>query len=709
MYSLINIRQNRRGIFISIAVALSLYLIYALSFTTGSHHLASSTRQWGKDRLSGLAPQLYEYDRELQVPLDDDRNKKDPCLEVPLPEGGMDPKETKGTLVLITGGGGFIGSNLADRLLQLGYRVRILDNLYTGFIRNVPLHKKDLEFIYGDILDSEVLKEAVQDVEYIFHLAAMSKVLPSMKDPEMARFCTENNALGTWNVLNATRGNKVKKVVYAGSSTYYGNRPIPHQEDMAPDFLTPYAASKYEGEMQMQIFDKVFDVPTIVNRFFMVYGPRQPTSGAYAIVTGVFAQQAADGRPLTIEGDGGHFRDFIHVQDIIKGLILSQQTAGLRGGTPINLGSGSYFTVKDVADMVSKVQTHVAERKNDLVGTLADTCRMKRLLNYETKMDFKKEMGYMARQTIKGNIFAQEWVTPLHALSAPHILPVGSLTLPWGNNSLLKVVLKSFAGYEKLATEAHQSTDPELLQTITIIPFHGEEDDVEIQSTLLLNTVYSLVRFGGARRYVVAADSTYLQACQEMNLPCVQAKASEVLLKVAELLDTHERVHIGGLGTTYVRPILDVFDGEADITGAGVRGDVFIRTSMRTRSAIRRWSTKAISAVNAGPGFPWDLKEFAEVESGLKIVTLDVKSICPSTLDATQWLNGPCSGGALVTLSCVNGDEKITARSKIQALKETDLWQLSECTNGKYCSKQQNIPVRWLRHPPDLSTVEPWC
>lgn len=121
---------------------------------------------------------------------------------------------------------------------------------------------------------------------------------------------------------------------------------------MAPDFLTPYAASKYEGELQMQMFDRLFGVPTISTRFFMVYGPRQPSTGAYAIVTGVFAKQASEGKPLTIEGDGSHYRDFIHVHDVVEGLILSQQNTDLRGDV-VNLGSGSTFSVQDVADLVS--------------------------------------------------------------------------------------------------------------------------------------------------------------------------------------------------------------------------------------------------------------------------------------------------------------------------------------------------------------------
>ncbi|ORZ37982.1 hypothetical protein BCR44DRAFT_106205, partial [Catenaria anguillulae PL171] len=229
--------------------------------------------------------------------------------------------------VLVTGGSGFIGSNLVELLLDLGYKVRVLDNLSTGYFHNIA-HLVDhprFEFQLGDILDLPAVEKAVDGVEYVYHLAAMSKVAPSMKDPKMAKYCLETNSLGTINVLNASRntGGAVKKVVYAASSTYYGNGKTPMREDAAPDLLTPYSSSKYEGEIQMDIYDRIFGLPTVSIRFMMVFGPRQPTSGAYAIVTGVFVKKLQDDQPLPIEGDGSHFRDFVHVRDIGETLILA--------------------------------------------------------------------------------------------------------------------------------------------------------------------------------------------------------------------------------------------------------------------------------------------------------------------------------------------------------------------------------------------------
>ncbi|ORY30498.1 NAD(P)-binding protein [Rhizoclosmatium globosum] len=326
-----------------------------------------------------------------------------------------------GTHVLVTGGAGFIGSTLTDRLLKLGYKVRIFDNLATGSLRNVPLGNDHLEFVLGDIMNQKDVYNAMDGIDYVFHLAAMSKVVPSLKSPAMAKFCTEVNALGTWNVLESARLRKVKKVIYAASSTFYGGNPLPNTETDAPDFLTPYAASKYEGELQMQTFNNVFNLPTISLRFFMVYGPRQPSTGAYAIVTGVFAKQAGLGEPLTIEGTGNHSRDFIHVDDIAEGLIIAQQSS--LSGQVINLGTGVGYSVQQVADLVSKNQVHVSERKNDLNATLADTCKMKNVLGFQPKKDFVVEMSRVAKETMGGSVFAQTWVDKDVIVAVPWLLP----------------------------------------------------------------------------------------------------------------------------------------------------------------------------------------------------------------------------------------------------------------------------------------------
>ena len=546
----------------------------------------------------------YEYSYESIAEIAADKKEsKDPCEDVILPDGGRTVKSGDGTKVLVTGGAGFIGSNLVDRLLADGYKVNILDNLYTGFIRNVPLDNPNVRFILGDILDPIMLKKAMDDVEYVYHLAAMSKVVPSLKSSAMARFCTESNALGSWNVLDVARQSAIKKVVYAASSTYYGNHPAPHREDMPPDFLTPYAASKYEGEIQMQMFDTLFGVPTISTRFFMVYGPRQPSTGAYAIVTGVFAKQAADGLPLTIEGDGSHYRDFIHVSDIVDGLIIAQQSNELRGDV-INLGSGTSYTVQDVADLVSSDQTHVAPRLNDLEGTLANTCKQKRLLGHTAKKDFVKEMSYMVKETMAGNVFMQSWLREGHALAVPHIMAPGAPTFGWpeDNTDLNALLLSLQHLQERFESRDHIKKEDALLKTrrLSVLLFSIEQkDSEELQIQLLMNTVYSLVRFGRVTQYFVAAgDDVALAKCVALNMPCYDARHLSTPSLVAYLVNRNYDVHLAQVGNSYISSITEAYSGliheytSAEILGASPSGDVFVVANDRTRSTLTSWAQK---------------------------------------------------------------------------------------------------------------------
>lgn len=544
----------------------------------------------------------YEYSYESIAQMAADKKEsKDPCEDVILPDGGRTVKSGEGTKVLVTGGAGFIGSNLVDRLLEEGYKVNILDNLYTGFIRNVPLDNPDVRFIFGDILDPSVLKRAMNGVEYVYHLAAMSKVVPSLKSSAMARFCTESNALGSWNVLDVARQSAIKKVVYAASSTYYGNHPAPHREDMPPDFLTPYAASKYEGEIQMQMFDTLFGVPTVSTRFFMVYGPRQPSTGAYAIVTGVFAKQAADGLSLTIEGDGSHYRDFIHVSDIVEGLIVAQQADDLHGEV-INLGSGTSYTVQDVADLVSSDQTHVAPRLNDLEGTLADTCKQKRLLGHTVKKEFVKEMSYMVKETMAGNVFMQSWLREGHALAAPHVMAPGAPTFGWpGDNSDLDGLLLSLQHLqERFESRDDIKKEDALLQTrrISVLLFDLEQKDSEdLQIQLLMNTVYSLVRFGRVTQYFIAArDNTALAKCVALNMPCYDARYLSFPSLVAYLVNRNYDVHLAQIGNSYISAVAEAYSAlsheytGADIIGVSPSGDIFVIANDRTRSVLTNWA-----------------------------------------------------------------------------------------------------------------------
>lgn len=687
-------------------------------------HQTGTTSSSGKKALQ--APPLFDSSFDKVQALQRTLGKAvDPCSEVELPEGGAVPKNVNGVRVLVTGGAGFIGSNLVDRLLQLGYRVRVFDNLYTGFLRNVPLDHNRLEFFHGDIMDEHQLREAFDGVDFAFHLAAMSKVVPSVKNPAMARYCVEVNALGTWNVLNAAREQgAVKKIVYAASSTYYGNKPAPHHEDMAGDFLTPYAASKFEGEMQMQHFDRLFGVPTISTRFFMVYGPRQPSTGAYAIVTGVFAKQITDGKALTIEGDGNHYRDFIHVGDIVTGLILSQQNAGLHGAV-VNLGSGSAYSVRDVANLVSSNQVHVDPRPNDLVGTLADTCRMKRLLSFAAKANFTEEMSYMVRETMAGNVFMQRWLSHMHATAAPHLVAPGSPVFSWPKKQNdLDALL---AAVRQLSTRTGgDQNGPKL---ISIIHFSGkdapEDPAAEFTIDLLLNTVHSLVRYGAQTSYiVVASDEASLQACSALNLPCFFSRQAPLLAVVADVVAANYDVHIVRPGNVYVSPVSSLIEHAettgADILAAQPLGDVLIRSNERTQSVFKSWQVPQDGLSGNDLFLPSSWPAVASI----KKTTLAVESLCGAPPhnsgpnDVTLEKRSPSSDGrpaicshttvSHVVVPCPDqpGDNAESTRAR---LEDMGLWFLTKCGDAKHCDRQQRVPRAWVARPPVLGMTGKLC
>ena len=292
--------------------------------------------------------------------------------------------------VLVTGGSGFIGSHLVDALLDEGFRVRVFDSLETGYIQYLNVSHPRLELLVGSILDLDAVRKAVDGVSGVFHLAAASKVAPSLKDPLMATVNVQVNGIGTANLLQmCVEMGSVTRFVYAASSTYYGNQKVPFSETDPFVPSSPYAASKFMGELLTLTYDKVFNLPSINLRFFMVYGPRQPTTGGYAIVTGKFMQQYSSGEHLTVQGIGDQFRDFIHISDIVRGLILAFHSEAR--GVTINLGSGEKYSVQEVADMISLNQTRLPARPHDLQGTLANTSLAESLLGFRTEKRFVNE------------------------------------------------------------------------------------------------------------------------------------------------------------------------------------------------------------------------------------------------------------------------------------------------------------------------------
>jgi nucleoside-diphosphate-sugar epimerase len=280
---------------------------------------------------------------------------------------------------LVTGGAGFIGSNLVD-LLKEDANVVVLDNLTTGNLQYVPQHK-NVFFVKEDILHNN-LYQCVGFVDGIFHMAAMSKVLPSLEDPTMIEFCQRQNVDGTINILKYAQGQSPPvKVVYSASSTYYGNNPTPQKEDQLPDCQTPYALTKYMGELYCNLYSTLYNVPTVRLRYFMVYGPREPSTGAYAVVSGIFLQRKKQNLPLIIHGDGTQSRDFVHVHDICKANILAMNNTSLVDET-INVGTGTTLSIKALADLISDNQIFTEKRKVDLKATLCETTKLQDKLGW---------------------------------------------------------------------------------------------------------------------------------------------------------------------------------------------------------------------------------------------------------------------------------------------------------------------------------------
>jgi UDP-glucose 4-epimerase len=297
--------------------------------------------------------------------------------------------------VLVTGGAGFIGSHMAELLLQRGYQVRIVDNLISGNRAWIPA---GVEFFEGDIADADLCLRAMHGVSGIFHMAAMSRVTAAMEHVDL---CTQSNIIGTQNLLSAASAVGIKKFVYSGSSTFYGNQPVPHREYETPnEALNFYGLTKMVGEKYCELFNQFHTVPTVILRYFNVYGPRQPQTGTYALVLGIFLERWKKNQPLIIHGDGAQRRDFIHVRDVVNANLLAFES-DVRGKI-YNVGSGSNISVKELADLISDNQQYGDKRTGDAKETFADITRIQSDLNWKPQVDFKTGLDEMKQRMWDG-------------------------------------------------------------------------------------------------------------------------------------------------------------------------------------------------------------------------------------------------------------------------------------------------------------------
>jgi len=281
--------------------------------------------------------------------------------------------------VIVTGGAGFIGSHLVQELLKHGHQVIILDNLSTGRLSNIEflLDDKNVAFVQGSLNNLPLLRRLFSGTDFVFHQAAVPSVPRSIKDPRTSHHA---NATGTLNVLLAARDNGVKKVVFASSSSVYGDTPtLPKVEDMAPNPQSPYAVTKLAAENYCRVFERVYGLKTVCLRYFNVYGPRQDPGSLYAAVIPLFINSALDGKSPVIFGDGEQTRDFTYVKDVVTANIMAAESPA----TGIfNIGTGSRVTINQLAKLIIKIVgdskikvVHRKVRPGDILHSLADISR----------------------------------------------------------------------------------------------------------------------------------------------------------------------------------------------------------------------------------------------------------------------------------------------------------------------------------------------
>ena len=286
---------------------------------------------------------------------------------------------------LVTGGAGFIGSNLVDYLIQQGHEVICVDNESAECNDKFYWNDKACNII-GDITDYDFIKNCFKDVDYVFHLAAESRLQPAIKNPIEAVY---KNCVGTTTVLQCAREAGVKRFVYSSTSSGYGFNPSPNVETQPDDCLNPYSASKIAAEKFCKMYSDLYGLETVVLRYFNVFGERSPRRGQYAPVIGIFDRQRLSGEALTIVGDGTQRRDFIYVGDVAKAnLIAAEATLDKKYfGQVFNIGSGINYSVQEIADAISDNQTYIPKREGEMETTWSNIEKASEILGWKPEVD----------------------------------------------------------------------------------------------------------------------------------------------------------------------------------------------------------------------------------------------------------------------------------------------------------------------------------
>ena len=286
---------------------------------------------------------------------------------------------------LVTGGAGFIGSNLVDYLLSKGHQVVCIDNESAEC--NDKFYWNDKAWnINADITDYKCMKNAFTNVDYVFHLAAEARLQPAIRNPIEAVY---KNCVGTTTVLQCAREAGVKRVVYSSTSSGYGNNSSPNIETQPDDCLNPYSASKVAAEKFCKMYSDLYGLETVVLRYFNVFGERSPTRGQYAPVIGIFQRQRDAGEPLTIVGDGTQRRDFIYVGDVARANELAALMPGVKDhlGQVFNVGSGVNYSVQEIADAISDNQTYIPKRDGEMETTWSNIDKVNKVIGWKPEVD----------------------------------------------------------------------------------------------------------------------------------------------------------------------------------------------------------------------------------------------------------------------------------------------------------------------------------
>lgn len=294
---------------------------------------------------------------------------------------------------LVTGGAGFIGSHLVERLLNEGHRVRVVDNFSTGRRENLAhcFDHPGLEVVAQDVVDFEGLQRPMEGVDWVFHLAGLADIVPSIQHP---RAYHATNVDGSLAVAEAARLAGVKRVVYAASSTCYGLPdvvPTPESAEIRP--MYPYALSKFMGEELLLNWHKIYGLPVVSLRLFNVYGPRSRTSGTYGAVFGVFLAQKLAGKPYTVVGDGCQTRDFTYVTDVADAMVRAAESD--LSGQALNVGSGGTYSINTLVGLLGGEVVHVPKRPGEPDVTFADTRRIEARLGWRARVGFPEGVARM--------------------------------------------------------------------------------------------------------------------------------------------------------------------------------------------------------------------------------------------------------------------------------------------------------------------------